>query len=291
MFILPGFLLYIFIVAYPILYSIFLSLSNYNPNSGGEWEFVGLSNYTRMFNDSSFWHALKNNIIIVAVSVLGQIPLGFLLAFILYRKKVKASKFFQFMVFLPQFLSTIVIGILWRMIFSVDGPASRILQAISGDSNRQFTMMLEESTAMIPIAIVLIWMYTGFYMIVFLANLQKIDNSLIESAKIDGASEFQIFMKIIVPLLSGTILISCVLAIAGSLKGFSLIFAITSEGITRMNTEVLPLFMYRTAFQNYGDPMRFAYGSAISNIVVLISLIMITCSTVIGKKLGTEDEY
>ncbi|MGL4986478.1 MAG: carbohydrate ABC transporter permease [Treponemataceae bacterium] len=290
-FALPGFLLYLFIVAYPIVYSVALSFSDYNPNRGGEWNIVGLSNYATMLKDPSFYHAFKNNMIVVAVSVLGQIPLGFILAFILYRRQVKGAFFFQSMVFLPQFLSTIVIGIMWRMLFSPKGPVSWLMQVMSGDPNTHFTLMLQKETVMIPIGFALIWMYTGFYMIIFLANLQKINDSMIEAAKIDGANEFQIFTKIIIPLLAGTILVSSILAIAGSLKGFGLIFSITSEGVTRLNAEVLPLFMYRTAFQDFTNPMRFAYGSAISNAIVLISICMILISKVIGKKLGTEEEY
>ncbi len=291
LFVLPGFVLYLLIVAYPIAYSVFLSFSDFNPNRGGEWNFMGLTNYATMIVDPAFWHAFKNNMIVVAVSVFGQIPIGFILAFILFRKQVRAKNFFQSMVFLPQFLSTIVIGIMWRMIFAPDGPVSTVMQLVSGDPDRQFTMMLNPDTAMIPIAVALIWMYTGFYMIIFLANLQKIDESMIEAAKIDGANELQVFTKIIIPLLAGTILVSCVLAIAGSLKGFALIFSITSEGITRMNAEVLPIFMYRTAFQNYVNPLRFAYGSAISNTVVVISIAMILASNWIGRKLGTHEEH
>lgn len=292
-FVLPGFIVYILVVAYPIVYSVFLSFSDYNPNTAktAGWNLVGLSNYTRMFQDSSFWYAFKNNMIVVAISIFGQIPIGFILAFILFRKQIKASSFFQSMVFLPQFLSTIVIGIMWRLIFAVDGPVSRLMQMFSGDPNRQFMMMHQRETAMIPIAIALIWMYTGFYMIIFLANLQKIDDSMVEAAKIDGANEIQVFTKLIVPLLAGTILVSCILAIAGSLKGFALIFSITSEGITRTNVEVLPIFMYRMAFQNPSNPLRFAYGAAISNVIVVISIVMILVSRWIGKKLGTDEEY
>ncbi|WP_245523713.1 carbohydrate ABC transporter permease [Treponema brennaborense] len=244
-----------------------------------------------MIADPDFWHALKNNMIVVLVSVFGQIPIGFILAFILYRKQVKGGNFFQSMVFLPQFLSMIVIGIMWRMLFMVDGPVARIMQSVSGDPHRQFTMMLDRNKVMIPIGIALIWVYTGFYMIIFLANLQKINESMIEAAKIDGANEPQIFFKVIVPLLAGTILTSCILAIAGSLKGFSLIFAIAADGIVRLNAEVLPILMYRTAFQDFSNPMRFAYGSAISNTVVLISVVMICFSNFVGKKLGTDEEY
>lgn len=290
-FIAPGLIIYLFIIAYPIIYSVFLSLTNYNPTSGSDWKFLGLSLYGKMFKDPDFYHAFKNNMIVVAVSVFGQIPIGFILAFILYRKQVKASGFFQAMVFLPQFLSTIVIGIMWRMLFMVDGPIARIMQTVTGDPAKQFELMLDPNKCMIPIGIALIWMYTGFYMIIFLANLQKINDSMIEAAKIDGASEPQIFVKIIIPLLAATILTSAILAIAGSLKGFALIFSIAPEGIQRLNSEVLPIFMYRTAFGNAASPLRFAYGATISNTVVLISVILILLSKWVGKKLGTEEEY
>jgi len=139
---------------------------------------------------------------------------------------------------------------------------------------------------MFPIGFALIWIYTGHYMIIFLANLQKINENLIEAAKIDGASEAQIFFRKSVPMLSGTILVSTVLAIAGSLRGFDLIFSITTQGLQRNNAMVLPIYMYQTAFQNYTNQMRFAYGAAISNAIVLISVMLILFSNVIGKRLS-----
>lgn len=301
-FVLPGLLIYLFIIAYPIFYSLYLSFSNYNPNSTEPSHLVGLSNYIKVLTmnkglvDSSnnvpeFWHAFKNNMIVVLVSVFGQIPIGFILAFILYRKQVKAAGFFQSMVFLPQFLSTIVIGIMWRMLFMVDGPVSRMMQYFSGNPSAQFNMMMDPNKCMIPIGIALIWMYTGFYMIIFLANLQKINESMFEAAKIDGASEVQIFFKITIPLLAASILTSAILAIAGSLKGFALIFALASDGKQRINSEVLPIYMYRIAFNNAKDPMRFAYGAAIANIIVLISVILIMFSNWVGKQLGTDEDY
>lgn len=301
-FIAPGLLVYLFIITYPICYSVFLSFTNYNPNMDTDIQFVGLDNYIKVMtmnkgivNSASdipeFLYALKNNMIVVLVSVFGQIPIGFILAFILYRKQVKGAGFFQSMVFLPQFLSTVVIGIMWRMLFMVDGPVARILQFFSGDSSKQFDLMMDPNRAMIPIGIALIWMYTGFYMIIFLANLQKINESIFEAAKIDGATEFQMFYKITIPLLAGAILTSCILAIAGSLKGFSLIFALAPEGRQRINAEVLPIYMYRISFNNAKDPMRYAYGATVSNIVVIISVLLIMFSNWVGKKLGTNEEY
>ena len=280
----PALLVYLLIVAYPIGYSMWLSFTDFNPNKGGQWNWMGLFQYKTMVKDPNFWHALKNNLIVVGVSVFGQIPIGFILAYILYRKMVKAVSFFQTFVFLPQFLSTIVIGILWKRMFQADGPISRLIQLATGNSQAQFEMMLYEKTVMIPIAFALIWIYTGMYMTIFLANLQKVDVNLVEAAKIDGANEAQIFLRVIVPLLAGTILVSSILAIAGSLRGFDLIFSITTQGLQRNNAMVLPIFMYQSAFQNYTNEMRFAYGSAISNMIVLISLILIGISKLVSRK-------
>lgn len=286
----PGLLVYLFIVAYPVFYSAALSLTDFNPNRGGAWNFVGLLQYRTMFSDPAFYHALKNNMTVVAISVFGQIPVGFILAYILYRRLVKGGQFFQSMVFLPHFLSTIVIGTMWKRLFQADGPVSRLIQMVSGDSTAQFDLMLRAETVMIPIGFALIWMYTGLYMIIFLANLQKINDNMIEAAKIDGATEIQIFFRVIVPLLSGTILVSIILAIAGSLRGFDLIFALTTQGLQRLNAEVLPIFMYRTAFQDYANEMRFAYGSAISNAIVIISMVLILFSNFVGRRLKAGEE-
>ena len=288
-FIAPGLAIYLFIVAYPVIYSIGLSFTDYNPNRGGEWSFVGLLQYKTMFSNPMFWHSLKNNMIVVAVSAFGQIPIGFALAYILYRGLVNGRDFFQSMVFLPQFLSPIVIGILFRKLVGADGPVSRLLQLISGDPGKQFTLMLKSGTVMLPIAFALLWMYTGFYMVIFLANLQKIDSHVIEAAKIDGASETQIFGRVIVPMLSGTILVTTILAIAGSLKGFDLIFAITTEGLQRNNAMVLPIFMYQTAFQDYTNTMRFAFGSAISNAIVMISVALIGVANAVAKRFNAGE--
>jgi raffinose/stachyose/melibiose transport system permease protein len=287
----PGLFVFLFIIAYPIVYSIWLSVTDFNPNKGGEWNFVGLAQYARMAQDPNFWHALKNNIIVVLVSVFGQIPIGFILAYILYRNMVKARYFFQSMIFLPQFLSTIVIGLLWRRLFQADGVVARFLQIVKNDPSAQFDLMLKPETVMYPIGFALIWMYTGLYMIIFLANLQKIDTGMIEAAQIDGATEFQIFRKIIVPLLAGTVLVSTVLAIAGSLRGFDLIFSITTQGLQRNNAMVLPIYVYQTAFQDFNNEQRFAFGAAISNAIVVISVVLILFSNFIGHKANAVEEY
>ncbi|AEJ60530.1 ABC-type transporter, integral membrane subunit [Spirochaeta thermophila DSM 6578] len=284
----PALLLYTLILAYPVVFSLGLSFTDYNPNVEGTGKFVGVSHYLRMVRDPLFWHAFKNNLIVVAVSVFGQIPIGFVLAYILYRKMIRSPRFFQSVIFLPQFLSTIVVGILWKRLFEADGPVARLTQWFTRDPSAQFDYMLRPETVMYPIAFVLLWMYTGFYMVVFLANLQKLDAQLIEAAKIDGATEPQIFVKIIMPLLSGTILVSSILAIAGSLKSFDLIFAITDRGLTRQNALVLSIYMYQVGFHNYDDPLRFAYGATIANSIIFISVGLILLANFISRQFASR---
>jgi len=133
----------------------------------------------------------------------------------------------------------------------------------------------------------------SFLMVIFLANLQKLDSSLVEAAQIDGASEPQIFFRIMVPMLSGLIIVNCILAIAGSLKGFDLIWAMAGSqgGLKMQNTMVLPVYLYNNAFSGSADPNNaMSFGSAISNVIVSISVILILAATWLGRRFNTGEE-
>ena len=123
----PALLFYLIIIAGPIIFSLGLSFTNFDFRPNQSVEFAGLDQYIRMFQDSKFWIGLQNNLIVVAVSVFGQIPLGLFLAYLLFRGQVKFTAFFQAMVFLPQVISTVVVGILFRNFFGIRG-AVQLLQ-------------------------------------------------------------------------------------------------------------------------------------------------------------------
>ncbi len=283
----PALILFILIIAGPVLYSLGLGFTNYNFRPNQIAEFVGFDQYKKMFSDPKFWISLKNNMIVVAISIFGQIPLGFALAYLLYRKYVRFQRFFQAMVFLPQVISTVIVGILWRNFFGIRGAATAFMRFVTDNPKFNFTWFLNPNTAMIPYAIACLWIYTGFYMIVFLANLQKLDPQVIEAAQIDGAGEWSIFLKIIVPSLAGVILINCILAISGSLKGFDLIFALApNDGMGVANSNLLlPTYMYHYAFKS----SKYAFGSAISTTIVFISIGLIMVARSFGKYLNRND--
>jgi multiple sugar transport system permease protein/raffinose/stachyose/melibiose transport system permease protein len=223
---------------------------------------------------------MKNNFFVIFVSVFGQIPLGFTLAYLIYRRLVKRGGFFQAMVFLPTVISTIIIGILWSKMFSPIGVVPRIIQAITNNPDYSMTIMNSKNLAMIPIGFVLLWVYTGTYLIIFLANLQNIDPNIIEAAQIDGATDGQIFRKIIIPQLYGVLVLTSILAISGSLKSFDLIFTMTGGG-PAYYTNLLSIYMYNQSFifHNYG------IGSAVSTVMVILSIILVILIRLARRKI------
>ncbi|MFA5447282.1 MAG: sugar ABC transporter permease [Sphaerochaeta sp.] len=282
--VLPGFLLYISVMAFPTIFSVVLSLTNYNGGKlfGGRVpiELVGLKWYQRLIVDEYFYLALKNNLWIVMVSVFGQIPLGFFLAYVLYRGLVKGRDFFQTMIYLPTVISTVVIGILWKSFFAPHGAFPELM--------RFFMPGYEYSLSqhpMIPVLFVILWMYSGMYMIIFIANLQKIDNTIIEAARIDGASEMQVLRYVILPALSGVIVVTAILAISGSLKSFDLIFIMTAGGPAN-RTSVLSIYMFDKAFK--GAP-NYPLANAISTVMVIISFFLIGLTKFAENKFGGRE--
>lgn len=282
-FVLPALSVYLAIIAFPIISSVGLSFTDFNIYKNlAIW--TGLANYIKIFKDPVFWFSMRNNLIVIFVSVFGQIPLGFGLAYLIYRKLVKRSGFFQAMVFLPTVISTIIIGILWSKMFSPIGVVPKIIQSITNNPNYSMTIMNSKQLAMIPIGFVLLWVYTGTYLIIFLANLQNIDPNIIEAAQIDGATDGQIFIKIIVPQLYGVIVLTSILAISGSLKSFDLLFAMTGGG-PAYYTNLLALYMYQKAFIFYD----YGVGSAVSTVMVFLSIVLVILIRFVRRKVETME--
>ena len=356
--VLPAFLVYLLVIGFPIVLSVVLSVSDYSGGKmfGGEsWGFAGFGQYARIASDPFFWNALKNNLYIVLVSVFGQLPLGFVFAYLVYRKLVARPGFWQGILYLPNIISIIVVGLLWQTIFSPRGPIGAVMNAayrrefqealaalfasrggfapteeiargileLAGPAGRALfsdpvaelrelllsypaggmpevldglanlfarkwspEFLTRPDVAMLPVLFVILWMYTGMYLILLLANMQKIDPQVIESARIDGARDGQVMRYIVLPALSGTIVNSAILAISGSLSSFALIYSMTGGGPSRV-TEILSIYMYNNAF--LGRP-NFPLANAISLVIVAISLGLIAATKAVEKRLGGKEE-
>lgn len=286
LFVLPALLVYAAVMAVPTVFSVLLSVSDYKggPLFGGEpINFVGLHHYSKMFQDRFFWISLKNNVYIILISVFGQIPLGFGLAYVLYRRLVRQPGFFQAVIYLPSVISTIVVAILWKSFFSPFGAFTKLMQYIKpGWVN---TLPLHPQLAIVPVLFVMLWLYTGFYLIIFLANMQKLSPEVIDAAALDGANEGQILWHVVLPSLSGVVLTTAILAISGSLKSFDLIYAMTSGNPAR-RTSVLALYMYDSAFRGAPD---YPLANAISTFMVLFSVVLILVLRWIESRVGGRE--
>jgi len=281
----PALIIYLFVMAFPAVFSVVLSFSDYRAGplfleGKVNFGFGGLKAYQNILGDQQFYLALKNNIYIVLISVFGQIPLGFILAYILYRKLIDRADFFQTMIYLPNVIAAVIIGILFNRFLL--GSNSVLL-----DIQRYFNPAAEwvpGRNSMPLVLVVILWMYTGIYMLIFLANFQKIDNSVIEATKIDGATEFQTLRYVILPALSGVIVTCMILAISGSLKSFDLIFVMTGGGPAG-STSVLSIYMYEKAFRS----VNFSVANAISTIMIVICFILIGITRYTEKRLSSGD--
>jgi len=276
-FLLPAFIIYIGIIIFPVLFSFYLSFTKWK--GYGKMEFIGLGNYIRMFTDPVFYIGLRNNIAVVMISVFGQIPLGLLRAYMLYRKMVKHADVFEVLIFLPITISSVIVAQLWNRIFSPVGIVPALVRYLTGNRDYIMTVFENKYFAIVPILFVLLWQHTSLYMVIFLANLQRIPYGVIEAAQLEGAKEGTIFIRLITPMLANVIFINTILAVSGSFKSFDLIYSMTGGGPAHF-TEVIAVYMYNTTFvfQNYG------YGSALAVIIIVFTVIALLISRAVTKR-------
>ena len=277
----PTMLIYLAVIIFPIFYSGSLSLTEWSGYAEPVW--TGLNNYRTMLSDNIYLFGLRNNMLIVAISVFGQIPLGFILAYILFRKLVRGQSFYESMIFLPITISSIVVAVLWSQMFSSSGLITAIFRIIRNEPRFIFSIFENRNLAIVPILLVILWMHTGTYMVIFLANMQKINPSIFEAAQIDGASESQIMVHIILPSMLNIIFTCSVFAISGSLKAFDLIIAMTGGGPAHF-TEVIAIYMYQNTFK-YN---KYGFGSAVSLSIVFLSLGLINILRTLFDKLSQK---
>ena len=257
----PALLLFTLFVALPMGMSAWYSFFSWN-GYGVPTNFVGLRNFVDLFKTPAFHIALKNNLLIIAVSLSVQLPLALGLALLLV-EKVRGTTSFRLIFFLPYILAEIAAGLIWRFVYDGDyGLIAKIWEAFGAAVPY---VLAEPDIAIYAIMLVVVWKYFGFHMILYIAGLQQIDRSLYEAARIDGASRWQVFSRITLPLLGSTIRLSVFFSILGSLQLFDLVMPLTKGGPSD-STQTIVTFLY-----SYGvTRMEIGFGSAIGVVLFLI---------------------
>ena len=271
LFILPavtGILIFIII---PIFFSFGLSFAKWdllNPI-----EFVGFDNYKEILTEPLFGKILLQTVIFaLATSIFGVI-IPLILASILNRK-IRGSEFFKTAYFLPFITPMIVIGIIWQWIFDPNiGLLNKVLQI-------HVNWLYDPHWAMPALIIVSVWKLIGYNMIIFLASLSGISNSMFEAAKIDGATPIETFFYVTIPLLSPTIFFVVIITAVSSFQIFDLIYLMTQGGPLD-STNVLVYAIYKNAFEYFNA----GKASAIAYVLFIIILILTLIQWNLRKKL------
>ena len=264
LFVLPAMFFYGTFNVIGIIRTFYYSLMEWKGISAN-MEFIGLNNYLELLKDTYFWNSLKNNLILVAVSLAIQMP-GALMLAVLINKKMKGTRFFRTVFFMPMLLSTVATGIMWILFYD---PYFGLMNNILKKLGLKSVAFLIGSSALPSILFVICWQFIPFYMIIIKAGMTNIPAEVYEAAKIDGANGIQCFWKITLPLLMPTIRSSAVLHLVGSLKYFDL-FYVMMGGTPNTSTELMATYMYKKGFTEF----RMGYASSIAGSMFIICFVI-----------------
>jgi multiple sugar transport system permease protein len=272
LFLLPYLALWLVFSVLPIGYGVYISLHKWNPL--GRSPFVGLANYATLFTNARFWNAFENTFIFAACSIPMILVTGLAFALLLRHARLRpaTAAVVEGAFFFPYLLNVSVVGILW--VFLLD-PSVGIVPYYLGRLGMTPPNFLNNPWLVLPtIAAVSAWWLSGYRMVIFRAGLNAIPQELYESSSLDGAGPIRQFIYITLPLLKPTLLFATVLTLVAGLSMLGQVIIMTNGG-PGTSSEVLALYMYRTAFESFNFGQAAAVGFILFAIVLVLSLVAV----------------
>lgn len=262
-FITPAIIVLLIYIVYPIAESFRFSLFEWNGISAAK-KFIGMNNWVKLIQDKDFWRSFINNIFVLVVSIIIQLPIAMLLATFL-KFTGKKTSFLKSLWFIPMLMSSVAVGFLFKYALSTtDGIFTTMSKMLGGGTVDLFG---NPKYALLTVTLIICWQYIPFYMVFFIAGYAGISPEIYEACIIDGATKPQYFTKVALPLLKPAIRNACVLSMVGSLKYFDLIYVITNGG---SGTELMATYMYKLSFKKF----NMGYGSTVAfGMLIVISVI------------------
>jgi raffinose/stachyose/melibiose transport system permease protein len=281
LFILPALVLFVLFGLYPFLRTVQISFNEWDGISSS-MRFIGLENYLLAFKDRIWWLALRNGALLSLAALIVMDGLGLLLAWLVDRG-VRGSGFYRAVFYVPTILSGVVVAIIWKWIYQpAGGPLNQVLTNI-GLGSWAHAWLGDTSTALWAVSICSMWQGVGSPFLLFLAGLQGVPLELYEAARLDGASEFQVFRYVTLPFLVPVTALISVLTILGAMQLFNIVMALTNGG-PGYATEVPVLHIYREAF----DSMDFGYATALSMIFGAILFAISMLQMWLSRRVGVR---
>ncbi len=272
--------LYCIWVIGPMFYSVWMSLTNSDGIT--RQDYIGLENYRRLFDDDVFWTSFFNNLKWLIAFITIPIALGLGLAMLL-NNDLPGTRFFKAGFFSPMVVSSVVIGLVWSWMYQPYGMFNEILVWLGRDG-MPIGFLADPDLVTWSIIGAALWRQVGYVMLLYLAGLKNVDKTLVEASRVDGASAFQSFRDIVVPMLQPVTVIIVVISVIDALRSFDLVNIMTRGGPYNQSS-VLAQMMYIEAFNNYS----MGYGAAIATVLAGISIVFIFAY--LRRMLRDEMEY
>ena len=275
----PAIIVFAIFYCFPIIASFVMSFTNWNIKRISSPKFTGLKNFSRLFSDDYFLLALKNTVLFAVVTTVGIVVLGLLLALLLNSALVKGKAFFRTTFYLPAVLSLIVVGIMFRAVYKLDGGILNQILNMIGLSGLAHDWLGDGHTALWGIVFVQVWKWSGFAMAIYLAGLQAIPKDYYEAAEIDGATPLQQFKNITLPLLAPAFTVVITQNTIGGFKVFEQVYVMTNGGPGNA-TQVLNTYIYKEFSKG-----TLGRSSAVSLILfVVIAVIAVLLNRALTKR-------
>ena len=257
----PALLLFTVFVALPMAEAAWYGFYNWD-GYGRPEKFVGLRNYGYLVGNPTFNRSLLNNALVIAVSLIIQQPIA-LAAALMVAGRITGAAVFRMIFFLPYILADVAAGLIWHFMFDGGYGLPSLITGALGLA--PYYLLADKTWAFSAVLIVILWKYFGFYTMLYVAGLQGIDRSLLEAAELDGATAWQRFRHIILPLLGPMIRLAIFFSVVGSLQLFDIIVPLTGGGpFETTNTIVSYLYYFGIT------RMRFGYASAVGVVLFIM---------------------
>ncbi|MDQ1914528.1 sugar ABC transporter permease [Paenibacillus sp. GD4] len=264
LFILPNFLGVVVFILFPLLISLFMVFMDWDYLRGIDGiEWVWFDNFKTLIHDEYFWISLKNNAIFTGVTVPAAMLIGLIIAVVL-NSFVYFKNVLRVLFFLPYVSSIVAISIVWSVLYNpTQGPINQFLKGLGVEQLPGW--LSSQHWALTAIMIMVIWTYTGYTLVLYMAGIQGISKDLYEAADIDGASKLRQFFSITVPMLKPTSFLIAVTLVISTFQVFAAVSVMTKGGPLN-STMVLSYYIYIQAFQYY----KVGYAAAVSWVLFLI---------------------
>lgn len=266
-FVSPAFIGFLIFMAFPIAFAFFASLTKWNGMNSMTDNFIGLNNYIKLLGDDKFWKVLLNTVIYMI-----GIPIGMILGLVIavgMNRKIKGIKFLRTLYYVPVVSSLVAVAILWMWVFNYDyGLLNSIVKMISGQHGPNW--LGDEFWVKISMIIFMVWKGLGSSIILYLSGLQGIPRDYYEAAKIDGASGWNLFRDITVPLVSPVTFYLLITGLIGGFQVFVEVLVMVPSGGLNYSAATVVFYLYEKAFSSN----QMGYGSAMAFILAIFIFIV-----------------